>query len=169
MTTEPPVSSAARRGLRRWPILAVAGVMVAVVAVLVTLHVRSGDPGTAKRQPVSKGNDRSANSQIVRRADRLVTALKNGDTATIQSLAYGSTDRVQVAPLVVAFGNRPGISGHVQVDEFGGRNGVLTVSVPCQSSQPQQVIISFDWKRNQLDQLWLVRRYQPTRHSRSSY
>ena len=130
----------------RWPLLAVALIVVAAVAIVQVLHHRSRGPHTAGRQPHVSGS-RQVNPTIERRAQQFLVALRTGDEAKLRTMALTNFDRDNVSAFVTAFGRRNDQLASLQTSDLGEKRGVLDISVPCKDQPTQHATVLFGWKR----------------------
>lgn len=149
MTVEPPRAARLSRPksrLARWPIVALALIIVVPVATLLVLHYRSRDPHTAKHQPIDSAS-RQVNPDIERRAQQFLAALRAGDEGRLRAMAFQAYDRDNVSAFVAAFGRRADRRAGLQTSDLGEKLGELDIAVPCQHGPIQHVVVSLAWKR----------------------
>jgi hypothetical protein len=116
-------------------VIAAAGLVAATV--LGVLADRARDPGTAKRP----GDESQVNLTVAFRALRVVAALNAGDTHALSTLAINDQPHAVAARFVAAYGNRANQITSLFPSDFGGRWGVLTITVPCQGGATEIVFI----------------------------
>ena len=141
MSTQLPAGRSTHRLARMIAVLVLAAVVAAGVIVLV-LHYRSRDPGTAARLPADS-NSRQVNPAIERRAQQFLAALRAGDEERLRAMVLTAFDRDNVN----AFGRRDNQLATLQTSDLGGTRGELDIAVPCKNQPTQHAIVLFGWKR----------------------
>jgi hypothetical protein len=122
-------------------------IVLILVAAVVALRSRSDYPGSAKGTGQAANGVPLASKDVQGRAKKFIDLLNAGEVRNLKALTYTAQDASTAAAFVSAYGNRHNTLSSVVVDDFGGHDGELNITVPCKDSTPLAVTVTFKWKR----------------------